>query len=92
MLREASDDSEAEGFKSDNNGTDVSDDETPKKKAKVTGMVKGKSKHKVNVKGNVKNTRTVKMEDVEEENKTIHDKGYENPFVEDDNEDMVDYA
>lgn len=29
------------------------------------------------------------MEDVEEENKTIHDKGYENPYAEDDDYDVV---
>lgn len=79
---DANDDSEAEGFKSDNNGIDDSDDDTPKKKAKVIGMVKSKGKDK----------RALKMEDVEEENKTIHDKGYENPYDEDDNEDVMTYA
>ncbi|KAL9073461.1 MAG: hypothetical protein Q9161_002882 [Pseudevernia consocians] len=82
---EASDDLEPNGFKSEDNGSDVSDDETPKKKTKVNSAAtaKGKGKYK----------SPVKVEDEEAENKTIHDKGYENAFGGgDDGTDVVDYA
>ncbi|CAD6575512.1 MAG: hypothetical protein ASARMPREDX12_002334 [Alectoria sarmentosa] len=84
---EGSDDSEADGFNSAKNGSDASDDEMPKKKAKTNSTAKGKGK------GKGKDKDTIKVEDEEEEeNGAFHDSGYENPFVEDDNAEVTDYA
>lgn len=93
MKREVSDDSEAGGFKSDNNGSDVSDDETPKKKAKSKNTAKGMGKDKDGAKGMSKDKDTVKMEvEEEEESATFHDSGYENFFNGDSATEVIDYA
>lgn len=90
---EVSDDSEAGGFKSDNNGSDVSDDETPKKKAKSKNTAKGMGKDKDGAKGMSKDKDTVKMEvEEEEESATFHDSGYENFFSGDSATEVIDYA
>ena len=76
--REPSDDAETDTFKSEDNGTNASDDEeAPVKKAKTNTSAansKGKTKNKN------KNKGSIKVEDEEVENKTIDDKGYENAF------------
>lgn len=81
MKRKASDDSEPGGFKSDE--SDVSDDEAPKKKAKVKNPAKSTGKGKDLVK--------VEIEE-EEESGTFHDSGYENLFGADGATEVVDYA
>ena len=74
---------EADGFKSDNNGSDASDEEeTPKKRSKVNTAAKSKSKDK----------DFIKVKSEEEENGVIDDRSYKNPFVRDDATEMVDYA
>ena len=83
MQSEASDDTEADGFKSDNNGTDAddnADEETPRKKSKKANTVpKPKSKDKGDL---------VKVKREEAENGSFDDDNnggsYKNPFVEDD--------
>ena len=82
MKREASDDSEPGGFKSD--GPDISDDEAPKKKAKVKSTAKSTGKSKGPVK--------VEIEEEEEESGNFHDSGYENLFGGEGATEMVDYA
>ena len=79
LEREASDDAETNTFNSDANGTEASDDEAPTaKKTKTNNNAangKGTNKNKNKTKA------LVKVENEEEaENKTIHDKGYENAF------------
>ncbi len=83
LISVTSDGSEPDGFNSSNNDTDASDDdETPKKKAKVNSAAAAKGKSKA----------PVKLEDEETENKTIHDKGYENAFGGEDSGMDVNYA
>ena len=81
---EPSDDTESSGFKSDNNGSDASDDqETPRKKSKANTTAKS-SKNKAE--------DLVKVKREEEENRVCDDSSYKDPFVEDDGTEMVDYA
>lgn len=75
---ENSDDTEIDGFKSDNNGSDVSDDELPKKKTKNNATAKGKSKDPVKV----------KAEDTE--NGTAYDSN--NEIENEGATDVIDYA
>ena len=82
MQSEPSDDTEIDGFKSDNNGSDTIDDETPRKKSKANTVAKGKGK----------DMDFFKVEREEEENGAIDESSYKNPFVEDDATEMVDYA
>lgn len=56
----------------------------PKKKAKANSTTKGKGKGK--------GKESIKVEGGEEENGTFHDSGYENPFVEDGDAEVTDYA
>ena len=93
LKREASDDTEADVFKSADNGTDASDDEeAPAKKSKTNSAANSKGKTMSKTSGKSTNKSSVKVEDEEEENKTIHDKGYENAFGGDDGTEVVDYA
>ena len=83
MRSEASDDTEVEGFKSDNNGTDAGDDEaTPRKKTKANTVAKTKSNDR----------DIIKVKTEEAENGTFDDSSYKNPSVEDDPMGMLDYA
>lgn len=85
MQREAADDSEAGVFKSDNNGTDASDDdETPKKKTKANSVPKGKGKGK--------DKDLVKVKNEEEENGPFNSSGSEILYGGDHATDFVDYA
>ena len=86
MQSEASDDdTEVDGFKSDDNGSDASDDEIPRKKSKANTVAKGKSTDK---------DLLVKVKSEEAENGTFDDSSsYKNPSVEDDDPmGIVDYA
>ena len=83
MQSEASDDdTEVDDFKSDNNGSDASDDEMPRKKSKANTVAKSKTKDK----------DLVKVKTEEAENGTFDDSSYKNPSVEDDPMGMIDYA
>lgn len=79
MHREgASDDSESDGFKSDNTGSDASDVKFQHKKAKVNSTGEGKGKHPAKV----------KMEEVE--NGALFDNSHE--IDEDGTTEVVDFA
>ena len=82
MQRDASDDSEADAFKSDNNGSDIDDDMTPTKKAKVNPATKSKGKNKI----------PVKMERKKEDDEIFNDNSSRNPFGGDAVVEMVDYV
>ncbi|KAF6219937.1 hypothetical protein HO133_003762 [Letharia lupina] len=79
---EVMDDTEPDGFKSDNNGSEATDDEVPKRKTKINSTAKGKGK----------DGDPVKVKGEEEENGTFHDSVYEDPFDEYDAVESVAYA